>query len=307
MTTPLHPPSQGGLYYIIYNYYLKYSNGTTDLPHYCPFVAPLSKTRSGKPPFPLENCIVSAVVRQWKNLCFLSRFSIGTTIVSTGTIIAISMLSCAAYYSMSEIETIEDYEAYHARRYKHLLDTIERYYDSRMKIAIFGASVEYDIVKKAFPSSTVTPYGSLIPPQVVPINELQIIDLNQSVSVSERYDIGICCEVVEHLTRPFAEVLNDLLECCDVVIIQTPNSMCLFNRIACLIGRSPWQHVKIQNQNAEHIYEYTYNELTEGLPVEDVRGVNYFGKPSLRRLSYNLLCTLLPVTFRDGFTIVYRK
>ena len=217
------------------------------------------------------------------------------------------MLSCAAYYSMSEIETIEDYEAYHARRYRHLLDTIERYYDPRMKIAIFGASSEYAIVKKAFPSSTVTPYGSLIPPQVVPINELRIIDLNQSVNVSERYDIGICCEVVEHLTRPFSEVLNDLLECCDVVIIQTPNSMCLFNRIACLIGRSPWQHVKIQNQNAEHIYEYTYNELTEGFPVEDVRGVNYFGKPSLRRLSYNLLCTLLPVTFRDGFTIVYRK
>jgi len=217
------------------------------------------------------------------------------------------MLSCAAYYSMSEIETIEDYEAYHARRYRHLLDTIERYYDPRMKIAIFGASVEYDIVKKAFPSSTVTPYGSLIPPQVVPINELRIIDLNQSVNVSERYDIGICCEVVEHLTRPFSEVLNDLLECCDVVIIQTPNSMCLFNRLRLAFAKSAWQHTRQQKENVGHLYEYTYTELTEGFPVEDARGVNYFGKPSLRRLSYNLLCTLLPVTFRDGFTIVYRK
>lgn len=196
---------------------------------------------------------------------------------------------------------------YHSRRYRVLTDTLRRYYTPGMSIAIFGASSEYAIVKETFPSSTVTPYGSLICPQVVPITELKIIDLNESVNVSEHYDIGICCEVVEHLLRPVRDVVSDLLDCCTTVIVQTPNSMCLFNRLRLATTKSAWEHVWKQADNVGHLYEYTIDELTDGLPVVEANGFNYFGSPTLRRLSYNTICNILPITFRDGFTIVYRR
>jgi hypothetical protein len=206
---------------------------------------------------------------------------------------------------MASEEYIAWYEAFQVERFRVLIDTIRKYHKPFDTIGIFGASFDYYHVKKAFPSSTVAPYGSLVEPQVIPINELKIIDLNATVNVSEHYDIGICCEVVEHLDRPFGEVLNDLLDICTIVIVQTPNGMSLWNRWHCAVRVSPHQHCAEKLRNPQHTYEYTLKELIEGFPVKEVIARNHFQEPGVIHWLYNRVCNCLPATLRDGFTIVY--
>lgn len=196
------------------------------------------------------------------------------------------------------------WEEYHGRRYRFLIDTMSNYYEPGMSIAVFGAALETSHIQEAFPLSAVDSYG-LCPP--FPVENLIELDLNKPVRLAKRYGVGVCCEVVEHLDRPVFDVVNDLLRYCSVVIIQTPNSMCLCNRIR-LAGRiSAWQHAQTQLEGPGHVYEYTLNELTEGLPVVDVRAKNYFGVRSATRTLYNFVCGCLPMEFRDGFTIVYSR
>ena len=198
------------------------------------------------------------------------------------------------------------WEAYHGRRYRYLIDTMRDYYEPGDDIAVFGASLETSHIQAAFPSSAVDSYGLPLPPNF-PVENLIELDLNKPVRLAKRYGVGVCCEVVEHLDRPVFDVVNDLLRYCSVVIIQTPNSMCLFNRTTLALSTSAWQHVSLRARTSYHIREYTLNELTEGLPVVDVRAKNYFGVRSAKRTLYNFVCACLPREFRDGFTVVYSR
>ena len=197
------------------------------------------------------------------------------------------------------------YVGFHARRYQHLLKTMYDCYEDGGSIAIFGPSGEYAHIKEHFPESSVTIYGKEVPPLEVPPDELIYIDFNEPNDILEHYDIGVCCEVVEHLTRPLSAVLNDMLRCCDIVVIQTPNARSLHARLKCAFFQSPFQYVAY-TRSYGHVYEYTLEELTTGLPVMSVSATNYFGGSTLLRRVYNTIASCLPKTWRDGFTIVYR-
>lgn len=198
------------------------------------------------------------------------------------------------------------WEAYHGRRYRYLIDTMRDYYEPGDDIAVFGASLETSHIQAAFPSSAVDSYGLPLPPNF-PVENLIELDLNKPVRLTKRYGIGVCCEVVEHLNRPVFDVVDDLLRYCKIVVVQTPNSMCLFNRVALALYRSAWQHTTSLANNSEHLYEYTLKELTAGFPVVEIRAKNYFGVRSTTRTLYNLVCDHLPMEFRDGFTVVYSR
>lgn len=199
------------------------------------------------------------------------------------------------------------WEGYHERRYRFLIDTIRDYYEPGMKIAVFGAALETPHIKKAFPSSNVDSYGIRVPPFDVSVDDLIELDLNQPVCVSEQYDIGVCAEVVEHLTRSFTDVLFDMLRCCNIVIVQTPNARMLCGRIRCAKSISPYQYVQERLDVSGHVYEYTLKELTCVYPVIATYAKNYTGGRSLKRTIYNLVCDRLPMEYRDGFTIVYAR
>jgi hypothetical protein len=205
----------------------------------------------------------------------------------------------------TDMRDLDVWEQYHGRRYRFLIDTIRDYYEPGMKIAVFGAALETPHIKKEFPLSTVDSYGIRVPPFDVSVDDLIELDLNSPIRIWKRYDIGVCAEVVEHLTRPFADVLGDMLRCCRIVIIQTPNARMLCGRLRCMKSVSPYQYVKERFDVSGHVHEYTLKELTEGFPVIGIYAKNYTGGRSLKRALYNLVCWCLPVEFRDGFTIVY--
>lgn len=208
---------------------------------------------------------------------------------------------------VSEIEEYEGYCKFHARRYRHLCDTFQAYYDGSGSVAVFGAAQECEFIRGMYPDVTIDAFGiERDTPGAIHANTYTHLDMNTRFVVSKRYRVGICSEVVEHLTRPFVDVLNDLLDCCNVVIIQTPNARALYKRLWCLTTMSPFEFVRLA-RGYGHLYEYTLNELTEGLPVVGITAVNYFGGDQMVKRVYNCICGILPIEFRDGFTIVYGR
>lgn len=207
----------------------------------------------------------------------------------------------------TDMTDLSAWEAYHGRRYRFLIDTIWDYYEPGMSIAVFGAALETPRIKEEFPLSNVDPYGIRVPPFDVSVDDLIELDLNESIRLSKRYDIGICAEVVEHLTRPFTDVLFDMLRYCKIVIVQTPNARMLCGRMRCAKSISPWEYCRERYTVSGHVHEYTLRELTEGFPAVKVYAKNYTGRRTVKRTFYNLVCGCLPMEFRDGFTIVYSR
>jgi len=199
------------------------------------------------------------------------------------------------------------WEQYHGGRYRFLIDTIREYYEEGMSIAVFGASLEVPHIKKAFPSSTVDSYGLKIPPFDVSVDDLVELDLNEPIRLQKQYDIGVCAEVVEHLDRDLALVVNNLLYYCNTVIVQTPNARMLCARLRLFKSKSAWEYTKERWNLSGHTREYTLTELTKFYRPTAVHAHNYVGGTSWKRRLYNLVCECLPMEFRDGFTIVYSR
>lgn len=206
----------------------------------------------------------------------------------------------------SVIDEYSGYVDFHHRRYEYLVSRMSEHCEDGMSIAIFGPSKEYAYIRETFPKSRVTLYGIAVPPLGISPGDLRFADLNEPLVVKEHYDIGVCCEVVEHLTRPFGDVLGDFLKCCDTVIIQTPNARSFHARVTCALLKSPFQYVEYARSYG-HLYEYTREELTDGFPVVDITVNNYFGGSKWIRKVYNTVTSFLPATFRDGFTVVYSR
>lgn len=199
------------------------------------------------------------------------------------------------------------WEQYHGGRYRFLIDTIREYYEEGMSIAVFGAAFEVPHIKKAFPSSTVDSYGLKIPPFDVSVDDLVELDLNEPIRLQKQYDIGVCAEVVEHLDRDLALVVNNLLYYCNTVIVQTPNAQMLCARMRCFKSISPWEYVEERMRVSGHVREYTLEDMKWFLPWKAVHAHNYVGGTSWKRRLYNLVCECLPMEFRDGFTVVYSR
>ena len=132
-------------------------------------------------------------------------------------------------------------------------------------------------------------------------------------------DVLIAGEVVEHLVVPPAAVLEffrELVVPGGWIVVQTPNGVCLRNRLRALRGIHPAPMLTRERGPAGgHIREHTAPELyaagiEAGLEPAAVRGANYFaypGRPRWRVRAYDAACRIRRDTLSDGLTAWYRR
>ena len=160
-------------------------------------------------------------------------------------------------------------------------------------------------------------------PKLVPlemIKEHVTLDLNDcetapKIFSSRLFDIITICEVVEHLHVPPDVILQFLKQFLNskrgVIIVGTPNAVCLANRIRMMMGENPFHllHPDKKSRYARHIREYTMQELrTYGkaakLGVDFEEYCDYWGQGIFIK-NISELERDVP-SYRTGLTIVYR-
>jgi len=131
---------------------------------------------------------------------------------------------------------------------------------------------------------------------------------------SERYDLVLFCEVIEHLNRWPVEVLGDiyrLLRPGGTLILTTVNFVRLTNRIRMMTGRSPLVNPFEKTQDgSNHIREYTVQELDRYLTkagFEDLQSELWsFYRAGITGAVARLSGTLIP-SVRNYIAIVANK
>jgi 2-polyprenyl-3-methyl-5-hydroxy-6-metoxy-1,4-benzoquinol methylase len=131
----------------------------------------------------------------------------------------------------------------------------------------------------------------------------------------ESFDIIVICEVVEHLRIPPDVVLSFLKKLVKkpggVIIVGTPNAVCLSNRLRMMMGENPFHLLSSDWKSGDvHIREYTMQELRKygesaGVTVVFEEYCNYWGQ----FIHINNIAEIerdIP-SYRTGLTIVYQS
>ncbi len=191
----------------------------------------------------------------------------------------------------------QGYVAYHAPRYAYLLEVLAKYGlgadstlldigPSRLTTLIqerFGIAVD----SLGFGEDRVTREGRHFG-----------FDLNLAQRKESwrrdlpRYDFVVMAEVLEHLyTAPqlVLSFVRTLLADDGRLVLQTPNAASLPKRLKLLLGRNPFEMIRIDPQNPGHFREYTQTELLDlaaglGFRVEDYTASFYFDASTSVRL-----------------------
>ena len=187
----------------------------------------------------------------------------------------------AARFSARAIRGEDDgYVAFHAPRYAFLLRELERHVRPDSRVLDIGASRLTALVRERFGCRVDTlGFGG---DQESPAGRHFEFDLNRSQNRSEwrvdlpRYDVIVMAEVIEHLyTAPqlVLAFVGSLLSDQGVLLLQTPNAASLSRRIKLLLGRNPYEMIRVDPLNPGHFREYTVAELRQiareaGLRVE---------------------------------------
>ncbi|HVV48911.1 MAG TPA: class I SAM-dependent methyltransferase [Polyangia bacterium] len=140
------------------------------------------------------------------------------------------------------------------------------------------------------------------------------------------YDVIVFAEVLEHLyTAPelVLAYLRERLAPGGLLVVQTPNAVALRKRVKMLLGRQPFERIRVDRTNPGHFREYTAGELREllagaGFALEAVWLRYYFdaryarhdrpdAPPSpVRGALKNVFYRLQPAPLREGITIAAR-
>jgi SAM-dependent methyltransferase len=223
------------------------------------------------------------------------------------------------------------YEAFHAPRFAYLLRLLEddHFVGPAARVLDIGASRLTESVRERF-GVRVDTLG-FAPDRSGSAGDHYSFDLNRSQSEATwrrdlpLYDVVILAEVIEHLyTAPelVLAFVKTLIRPGGTLIIQTPNAAALTRRIKLLLGRNPYERIRIDNSNPGHFREYTEAEMRSMLSDAgfEIRGVDirfYFDaryahhdvnpryEPVIGGLK-NILFSILPRSWRLGMTIVAR-
>lgn len=228
----------------------------------------------------------------------------------------------------------QGYTAYHAPRYAYLLDLLDRYGLGKGSTLLdIGPSRLTTLIHERFDIAVDSlGFGE---DRTTPEGRHFGFNLNLTQREEDwrrdlpRYDFILMAEVLEHLyTAPqlVLSFLRTLLVDEGRLILQTPNAASLPKRTKLLLGRNPFEMLRLDPQNPGHFREYTMRELyslaaATGFRVEHCTASFYFdarfahhhesGEAAGRRVALgslkNLVYRFLPSPFREGITMVWRR
>jgi hypothetical protein len=229
-------------------------------------------------------------------------------------------------------ESNPGYAAFHAPRFAFLIRTLRRHLRTqRPRILDVGPSPLTAQLARGF-DCPVDSIG-LEPEAGRPSGRHYQFDLNETQR-RERwrrdlgpYDVVVFAEVLEHVhTAPelVLAYLHERLAPRGLLLLQTPNAASLPKRAHLLLGRNPFERIRIDPRNPGHFREYTLAELRDllgatGFMVRASFRRYYFdarfarhqtGREAPRRLSgalKNVLYGILPPGLREGITIVAER
>ena len=151
-----------------------------------------------------------------------------------------------------------------------------------------------------------------------------VFDLNDAqrvewIDTRQTFSLVVFAETIEHLyTAPelVLGVLAKTLARDGVIICQTPNASALHKRVKMMMGRNPYELLRVNAGNRGHIREYTRKELIAvgrraGLTMVFHEYRDYFGASGgtakkTAIMGLKAAATLLPSLSR-GQTIVYKR
>lgn len=214
----------------------------------------------------------------------------------------------------------------HALRYEYLLKKINSLIQflqiqRNIKTLDIGPAYQTEILRINHPDVVIDSLGFYDPEFLVRPQDQHIqFNLNDAQFKKnwlkiKKYDIIIIAEVIEHLYTSPKLVLGCIttwLKKGGYLIIQTPNAVSLNRRIKMLIGRNPYDMIRETHLNPGHFREYSIAELISvgrelGLNTKDYDVRNYFRHSGLTGTLYNICCSFLPESLRDGITLCFQK
>lgn len=219
------------------------------------------------------------------------------------------------------------YLRYHSLRYQYLLEEmdkiISKFQKKEEKISILdiGPAYQTELLRSKLPRISVDSLGFY--DQRFPLRKIDRhyqYDLNKAQYKKEwiktrNYNIVIMAELIEHLYTAPKLVLGFIQTTMlkgGILIIQTPNAVSLDRRIKMLLGKHPYDTIREDNLNPGHFREHTLDELLSiskdvGFKVKSFTIDNYFVHKRLIGIMYDLVCKILPKSFRHGITLILEK
>jgi len=148
---------------------------------------------------------------------------------------------------------------------------------------------------------------------VFDLNDAQTIE---RIDTDRTFDLIVFAETIEHLhTAPelVLGLLANLLAPGGLILCQTPNATALPRRVMMLLGRNPYELLRINAGNRGHIREYTRAELVAigrraGLATVSHQYRDYFRVIGglAKKTVLKTVAALIPPLAR-GQTIVYKR
>jgi hypothetical protein len=227
----------------------------------------------------------------------------------------------------------EVYLRIHAKRFAYLLNFILGEVGAKdgsgMKIMDIGPSFFTDILSKNLPEAEIHTMGFVHPesrgghlPEFIELSPERFhqFDLNLTEHKTQwvhppEMDLVVMGEVLEHLhTSPvhvFSFVRSFLSEK-GKYIVGTPNAAALEKRFALLMGKNPYELIRLDKDNPGHFREYTVEELRRmgreaNLELIGHETLNYFSRSTGKGKLFDAFTNFLPPTFRTGINAVFVK
>jgi SAM-dependent methyltransferase len=225
------------------------------------------------------------------------------------------------------------YRAFHAPRYRFLLELIDRYAPAPVRVLDIGLS-PFTTLLRAHLDRPIDSLG-LEPASRLADGAHYQCDLNAldpgraGRPPLADYDVIVYAEVLEHLHTPplpVLRLLHDALAPNGILVLQTPNAASLSKRVRLLFGIQPYEMIRDSRTNPGHFREYTLDELRRlahqaGFELLAAPRRYYFDarfadidetgrggrpRPVIGRLK-NLVYARLPPFLREGITMVLRR
>jgi len=166
------------------------------------------------------------------------------------------------------------YLTLHCKRIAYAMNSIREYQKERNPARVLDIGPHYltRCIEEFFPDIVIGTLGWKMKGPVLkssPFCEHIQFDLNECgpkeiTSLRAPYDLIVFSETIEHLyTSPLLVLpeLKKLLSPYGSILIQTPNAASLKSRWKLLMGRHPYEQIRIERSNPGHFREYTLGEL----------------------------------------------